>query len=99
METVTPARLLRVAHADLRALIDASMTVQRFSLSIFEEAIELIQAHAQWLATLSAEDHYYFLVKNYLYWLSQVPIQDIASLLGIQPQSLSRIRRNILLLS
>lgn len=93
LSVVAPATVLRITHQEMKALIDAYPTFQRFSLTIFEQAMAQTQAHAQRLATLSAEAHYRFLLETQQPWLAMVPVQDIASYLGIKPQSLSRIRR------
>lgn len=47
------------------------------------------------LHSLSAEDRYLDLIKNYPALLDDIPHYLIASYLGIRPQSLSRIRKKI----
>ncbi len=44
---------------------------------------------------LSAEKHYSELISEHEYFLQHIPLQYIASYIGITPQSLSRIRKNI----
>jgi CRP-like cAMP-binding protein len=47
------------------------------------------------LLSLTAEDHYKLLLKEKPYIIKNVPQKFIASYLGITPQSLSRLRKNI----
>lgn len=47
------------------------------------------------LLTLSAEEHYQLLMKERPYIIKNIPQKYIASFLGITPQSLSRIRKQI----
>jgi hypothetical protein len=62
---------------------------------IFQEAFSNIQTRANDLATLSAEQRYKKLIETNADILQNVPIQYIASFLGMKPESLSRIRRQM----
>lgn len=95
IECVTDCNLLRIKKADLKELIDKSENFKQFSLIIFEEAIGTTGVRANDLATLNAEQRYKKLVKNYPEVIQNVPLQFIASYLGIKSESLSRIRKNI----
>jgi CRP/FNR family transcriptional regulator, anaerobic regulatory protein len=48
------------------------------------------------LATLTAEQRYLKLVQSQADIIQNVPVQYIASYLGIKPQSLSRIRKQLI---
>jgi CRP/FNR family transcriptional regulator, anaerobic regulatory protein len=93
---VSDCQLLRIARTDLQALIAASEPFKQFSLVIFEQAMAASTQRANDLATLSAEQRYKKLLAERPLLLQQVPVQVIASYLGIQPESLSRIRRQLL---
>ena len=95
LATVTDCEVLRIARPNLAAIIDQSDTFKKFSIIIFEHAIAAGQARADNLATLSAEARYRKLLADQPEILRNVPVQYIASYLGIKPQSLSRIRRQI----
>jgi CRP/FNR family transcriptional regulator, anaerobic regulatory protein len=77
-------------------LIDKSENFKKFSLIIFEQAIASGSKRADELATLNAEQRYIKLLEQQPEILQNIPIQYIASYLGIKPQSLSRIRRQII---
>jgi CRP/FNR family transcriptional regulator, anaerobic regulatory protein len=92
---VTNCEVLRIERSQLVQLIAQSTPFQKFSIVIFEQAIASTQARANDLATLSAEARYKKLITEQPEIIQHVPIQYIASYLGIKPQSLSRIRRQI----
>jgi hypothetical protein len=63
---------------------------------IFEQSVATTQIRANDFATLTAELRYKKLIDNQPEIIQHVPIQYIASYLGIKPQSLSRIRKQII---
>ena len=95
VECVTDCDLLRIRNSDMKKLIDESEYFKIFSLTIFEQAIAATASRANDLATLNAEQRYKKLIEQQPELLQNIPIQYIASYLGIKPQSLSRIRKNI----
>lgn len=97
VECITECELLRISRPDLVTLIERSENFKKFSLIIFEQAIASAEIRANDLATLAAEQRYKKLMENQPTILQNVPIQYIASFLGIKPQSLSRIRRQIIM--
>ena len=96
IECVTDCKLLRISHSSLKTLIDHSENFKKFSLIIFEQAISSTALRANDLATLTAEQRYKKLITQQPQLVKNVPVQYIASYLGIKPQSLSRIRRQIM---
>lgn len=93
---ITDSRLLRISHSNLKTLIDRSQNFQQFSLVIFEQAIRSVSDRANDLATLNAEQRYRKLLAQQPAIAQQVPVQYIASYLGMKPESLSRVRRGII---
>ncbi len=96
IECITDCKILRIKHAHLKTLIDESENFKKFSLIIFQQAISTTSLRANDLATLSAEQRYKKLIENNSEIVNNVPVQYIASYLGIKPQSLSRIRKQIM---
>lgn len=96
IESITESELIRIKKADLRILIDQSENFKNFSVTIFEKAMTATSNRANDLATLSAEQRYKKLIQNQPEILQNIPIQYIASFLGMKPESLSRIRKNII---
>lgn len=91
----TDCELLRITRANLWTLIQESETFKQFSLLIFEQAMASTADRAHDLATRSAEQRYHKLLAEHPGILQHVAVQDIASYLGIKPESLSRIRRQL----
>jgi CRP/FNR family transcriptional regulator, anaerobic regulatory protein len=77
-------------------LIDKNQNFKQFSLVIFEHAISNNQIRANDFATLTAELRYKKLIEQQPEIIQNVPIQYIASYLGKKPQSLSRIRKQLI---
>lgn len=96
VECITDCTLLRITRQNLITLIDKSENFKKFSLVIFEKVMALSQIRANDLATLTAELRYKKMIADQPHLLQNIPIQYIASFLGIKPQSLSRIRRQII---
>jgi CRP/FNR family transcriptional regulator, anaerobic regulatory protein len=96
LECITDCNLFRIKKSDLRTLIDESENFKSFSLIIFETAMANTEIRANDLATLNAEQRYRKLLETQADILQNVPIQYIASYLGMKPESLSRIRKNII---
>ncbi len=94
MAAITDCEVLRIKHPVMKALIDKSEGFKAFSVTIFEHAIATTNQRANDFATLNAEKRYAKLVENKPHLIQNVPLQYLASYLGVQPESLSRIRRN-----
>lgn len=93
---ITDCEVLRITNADLKKIINESENFKQFSLVIFEQAMASTALRANHLATLSAEQRYKKLITLQPQLAQHVPIQYIASYLGMKPESLSRIRRQII---
>lgn len=96
LASVTAAEVLRIAQPALQVLIAESEAFKSFSLLIFEQAITTVEQRAHSLATRTAEQRYRQLLATRPDVLLHVPVQHVASYLGMQPESLSRIRRQAL---
>lgn len=96
IETITDCSLLKIRREDFFKIMDKHPDFKEYSLSIFEQAFSQMNQRANDLATLTAEQRYTQLINNQGHILQNVPIQYIASFLGIKPQSLSRIRKQMI---
>lgn len=95
VECITDCELLRIARQDLDLLLAESEAMKDFSIRVFQQSITYNESRSKALATLSAEQRYVKLIHNYPDILHNVPVQYIASFLGMKPESLSRIRRKL----
>jgi CRP/FNR family transcriptional regulator, anaerobic regulatory protein len=96
IETITDCSLLKISREDFLKIIEKYPDFREYSLQIFERAFSQMNQRANDLATLTAEQRYSQLISNQGNILQNVPIQYIASFLGIKPQSLSRIRKQMI---
>lgn len=93
VDCITDCALLRITKKDLDALILQSSAVKDFSIYVFQQSLAYNENRSKEFATLTAERRYQKLIENYPDILHNVPLQYIASFLGMNPKSLSRIRR------
>ena len=96
VECITECMLLRIAKADLDFLVQNSPAFRDFSTWVFQQSITYNENRSKDLATLTAEQRYKKLIENYPQILYNVPLQHIASFLGMNPKSLSRIRKQMI---
>ncbi|AZA77733.1 Crp/Fnr family transcriptional regulator [Chryseobacterium sp. G0186] len=96
VECITDCELLRITKENLDHLINKSQTMKDFSISVFQQSITYNENRSRELSVLNAEERYLKLIKDYPKIIQNVPIQYIASFLGMKPESLSRIRRKII---
>lgn len=92
---ITDCELLRITKPDLDKLLEQSDSFKNFSLAVFQESLNYNETRSKELATLSAEQRYKKLLTGRPDILQNVPIQFIASFLGMKPESLSRIRKQL----
>jgi CRP-like cAMP-binding protein len=96
VECITECELLRITKENLDLLIDANIAMKDFSISVFQRSVTYNENRSKELSTLGAEQRYLKLIENYPEIIQNVPIQYIASFLGMKPESLSRIRRKLI---
>jgi len=94
--SITACDVLRISKSNLDNLFRESAAMKDFSITVFEQSLAYNETRANELATLTAEQRYKKLMMTYPGILQRVPVQYIASFLGIKPESLSRIRRQLI---
>jgi len=96
VECVTDCELLRISQFDAKQLVEKSELFKNFFLVMFEKSISLASHRANDLALLNAEQRYQKMMDEQPHFIQNIPLQYIASFLGIKPQSLSRIRKLVI---
>lgn len=96
LECITQCELLRITKSDLDILTEQSPAFKDFSILVFQQSLYYNKTRSKELATLSAEQRYLKLMEEYPEILQNVPMQYIASFLGMNPKSLSRLRKQII---
>lgn len=95
VECITACELLRINKTNLDNAIRESVAFKDYSIYVFQQSLSYNENRSKELATLTAEQRYQKLLKNYPEILHNVPLQYIASFLGMNAKSLSRIRKQI----
>jgi CRP-like cAMP-binding protein len=95
VSTITECELLLVNREDLNYLYQNFNNWQMIGRRIVEEMFVRSQKRIYSLLTVSAEERYKKLMREKPDIIKNVPLQYIASYLGITSQSLSRLRRKI----
>lgn len=95
IECITNATVLRVKRDDVDVLFQKSTILKDFTIQILQYFLERDKQRMAELATLTAEQRYLNFIDGQAQLVQHVPLQYIASYLGIKPESLSRIRRKL----
>lgn len=93
IECVTDCELLRIKRDDVDILFEESVILKEFTISYLEKVFYEERARIEELTTLTAEQRYLKLLDKAPNIFLHVPLQHIASYLGIKPETLSRIRK------
>lgn len=96
VETITECQLLRITRQDYDSLMNESSFWKDYGMHVLQESVTYNEERSKDLATLTAEQRYLKLMSSHPSIIQNVPLQYIASFLGIKPESLSRIRRNLI---
>jgi CRP-like cAMP-binding protein len=95
VECITVCELLRIPKKNLDLLTKESPAFKDFSIWVLQHSILYHEIRSKELATLTAEQRYKQLLEKNPDMLHHVPLQYIASFLGMNSKSLSRIRKII----
>ncbi|MBB6272478.1 CRP-like cAMP-binding protein [Pedobacter cryoconitis] len=95
LHCITDCELLRITMADAQATAKTSSTQKDFTIKLFQKIQEEDKQRINDLATLTAEQRYLKLVNEKPNIIKNIPLKYISSYLGIKPESLSRIRREL----
>lgn len=95
IEALTDVVIWRIAYEDLQELYQTSLSANFFARRAVEGVyLEKLEREFS-LLTFSAEEKYLHLLQNYPHLIQKIPLKYLASYIGIAPQSLSRIRKQI----
>ena len=96
VECVTNCSLLRITKKDLDTLYQHSQKWAEIGRVIYEQSLAYNEQRTKDIITLSARQRYLKLISQHPDIIQNVPLQYIASFIGIKPESLSRIRKQII---
>ena len=93
IESLSHSKLLLIAKADLEKFYQEFPQFEAFQRRNFERRIATLQKRVLNLLTLSGSEKYARFIDEYSVFEKVIPNYQIASYLGITPESLSRIRK------
>ncbi|MEI6409991.1 MAG: Crp/Fnr family transcriptional regulator [Bacteroidota bacterium] len=95
VRALSDAQLSVISRSALKTLAEEIPAFKDFYIKLLEGAICGIDSSRQDLIILSAEQRYEKMLRQEPHLLQQIPLQYLASILGVTPRHLSRIRNNI----
>ena len=95
IQAVTPVTIISISYTDLNLLCDQYKSAERIGRLNAERIYRRKEEREIALLTLSATERYQDLVNRSPQLLQQISLKHIASYLGIKPESLSRIRKQL----
>jgi CRP-like cAMP-binding protein len=93
IERVTHSKIMVIENAKMEELYTEFPQFEAFQRKNFEKRIAALQKRILGLLTLTASEKYNQYVHNYAAFEKLIPNYQIASFLGITPESLSRVRK------
>ena len=95
IKALTDGSIYLITKSDLKTLISEVPAFKDFYIGLLESSICGIDASRHDLIVLTAEQRYEKMLKSEPHLLQHIPLQYLASMLGVTPRHLSRIRNNI----
>ena len=95
VKAIVDGSINMISKTNLKMLVDEIPSFKNFYIGLLEVSMCGIDASRHDLIVLTAEQRYEKMLKNEPHLLQQIPLQHLASMLGITPRHLSRIRSNI----
>jgi CRP-like cAMP-binding protein len=95
IDALEDSEILLLDRASRDALLDAVPKMERFFRLLMEANLVATRRRVVSLISDTAEQRYLAFLKAYPNLVERVPLNQIASYLGITPQSLSRIRKEL----
>jgi CRP-like cAMP-binding protein len=84
-----------ISKTNLKMLLNEIPAFKEFYIGLLEATLCGIDASRYDLIVLTAEQRYEKMLTNEPHFLQQIPLQHLASMLGVTPRHLSRIRSKI----
>jgi CRP-like cAMP-binding protein len=95
IEALEESELLLMSKGVMDELLDEVPPIQRYFLNLMENHIIALQRRINVVQSMSAEETYLKLMEINPHLINRVSQQHIASYLGITPETLSRVRRQV----
>ncbi|MES2652077.1 MAG: Crp/Fnr family transcriptional regulator [Bacteroidota bacterium] len=95
IDAMEDTELYLLSYSDIQKMYDLGKTYERIGRLMVEQVfLRTINRHVSMLIH-NPEERYVKLLEEKPYLFERVPLKQIASMLGIEPESLSRIRKRV----
>ncbi|AEI50752.1 Crp/Fnr family transcriptional regulator [Runella slithyformis] len=95
IRALTDGRIYVINRASLKQLVNDIPKFKEFYIDLLEKSLCGIDATRHDLIVLTGEQRYEKMLKEEPHLLQHIPLQYLASMLGVTPRHLSRIRNSI----
>jgi len=95
IQALSDCELVTISHSALQNAYANSPYWQKFGRIIAEKVFSLAEQRTEGFLFCNAEERYLNLLQNRPIFLEKIPLYHIASYLGIEPESLSRLRKKL----
>lgn len=95
IRALTDGAIFLISRVNLKKLVNEIPLFKDFYINLLEQSICGIDATRHDLIVLSGEQRYEKMLREEPHLLQRIPLQYLASMLGVTPRHLSRIRNNI----
>jgi CRP/FNR family transcriptional regulator, anaerobic regulatory protein len=96
IDALEPAEVLRIAKEDLIELYVKHPAFDRYFRVLTENAFIGMQHRVLQNISTTAEERYLLFLEKYPHLFNRIPLVQIASFIGVTPEFLSKIRRNLM---
>jgi CRP-like cAMP-binding protein len=95
IEAIEDSEVLLLPHRELELLYNEVPALERYFRHLYQRAYVGLQQRLNTAVSLNAEDRYRMLIHDFPQVAARIPLIYVASFLGITPESLSRIRKQL----
>jgi len=96
IDALEPTEVLRIAKEDLIDLYIKHPAFDRYFRVLTENAFVGMQQRVMQNISSTAEARYLYFLEKYPHLFNRIPLVQIASFIGVTPEFLSKIRRNLM---
>lgn len=95
VQAMEDIKIIVIKKSDLQKLYSKYHNIDKLGRLMAEQVVITLERHLFCLLNHTAEERYKYLLDNYPQFIQKIPLQHIASYLGITKETISRIRRKI----
>lgn len=96
IDALEPAEVLRISKEELIGLYVKHPAFDRYFRVLTENAFVGMQHRVLQNISTTAEERYLLFLEKYPHLFNRIPLVQIASFIGVTPEFLSKIRRNLM---